>query len=56
MKSKYLSWLLVNSIKTAFFFSLITIPNARDYAYLFQLRDQSVIEAAIFGVTTWLGL
>ena len=39
-----------------FFFSLITIPNARDYAYLFQLRDQSVIEAAIFGVTTWLGL
>lgn len=56
MKSKYLSWLLVNSIKKAFFFSLITIPNARDYAYLFQLRDQSVIEAAIFGVTTWLGL
>lgn len=55
MKSKYLSWLLVNSIKKAFF-SLITIPNARDYAYLFQVRDQSVIEAAIFGVTRWLGL
>lgn len=53
MKSKYLSWFLVNRYKKAFF-SLITIPNARDYAYLFQVRDQSVLEAAIFWSNQWL--